>query len=81
MPKAPRFRWHRAQDNEFALVNAGRKPLAEALGVVLPHRLADERRMWRLLSTLHRRPYQERAAALDAFRAAPPAAEAAPPTA
>ncbi|MFJ9415885.1 hypothetical protein ACIRPT_17150 [Streptomyces sp. NPDC101227] len=57
-----------------ALVNTGRKPLAEALGVVLPHRLADERRMWRLLSTLHRRPYQERAAALDAFRAAPPTA-------
>ncbi|KPC59396.1 hypothetical protein [Streptomyces chattanoogensis] len=51
-----------------ALVNTGRKPLAEALGVVLPHRLADERRMWRLLSTLHRRPYHERAAALDAYR-------------
>ncbi|MFE4023079.1 hypothetical protein ACFXPZ_37755 [Streptomyces sp. NPDC059101] len=54
-----------------ALVNIGRKPLAEALGVVLPHRLADERRMWRLLSTLHRRPYHERAAALDEYRIAP----------
>ncbi|MFJ8671019.1 hypothetical protein [Streptomyces sp. NPDC093589] len=55
-----------------ALVNAGRGPLAAALGLVLPHRLADERRMWRLVSTLHRRPYHERAAALDTYRLPPP---------
>ncbi|MFZ3492904.1 hypothetical protein ACODT5_06655 [Streptomyces sp. 5.8] len=55
-----------------ALVNSGRKPLAESLGLVLPGELADERRMWALVSKMSRLPYHERAAELDSFRAKPP---------
>lgn len=51
-----------------ALVNVGRKPLAESLGYRLPDTLAEERRMWRMVVRLSRRPYHERAAALDEFR-------------
>ncbi|MFE5590065.1 hypothetical protein [Streptomyces sp. NPDC056549] len=55
-----------------ALVNTGRKPLAESLGLLLPGELAHEREMWALVSKMSRLPHHERAAALDTFRAAPP---------
>ncbi|MFI6546008.1 hypothetical protein ACIBO9_22440 [Streptomyces prunicolor] len=55
-----------------ALVNLGRKPLAEALGFNLPSTLKDERSMWALLSRLSRLPFHERASALDRFRVRPP---------
>ncbi|MFE7070459.1 hypothetical protein ACFU96_10270 [Streptomyces sp. NPDC057620] len=54
-----------------ALVNVGRKPLAESLGLVLPAELAAERTMWALTTKLSRLPYHERAAALDPHRAGP----------
>ncbi|MBD0745401.1 hypothetical protein [Streptomyces sp. CBMA152] len=54
-----------------ALVNAGRKPLADALGLVLPKELAEERKMWTMVSRLSRIPFHERASALDRYRAAP----------
>lgn len=52
-----------------ALVNLGRKPLAESLGLCLPETIEKERRMWELTSKLARLPYHERAAELDIFRA------------
>jgi hypothetical protein len=52
-----------------ALVNTGRKPLADSLGLALPDTLAEERDMWAMVSRLSRIPYHERAAALDRFRA------------
>ncbi|MFG2334295.1 hypothetical protein ACGFMM_32490 [Streptomyces sp. NPDC048604] len=55
-----------------ALVNTGRKPLAESLGLVLPGELARERDMWALVSKMSRLPHHERAAALDPYRAKPP---------
>ncbi|MFF7986662.1 hypothetical protein ACFZDK_47575 [Streptomyces sp. NPDC007901] len=55
-----------------ALVNTGRKPLAENLGLVLPADIADERRMWTLVGKLSRLPYDEKAAALNPYRSAPP---------
>ncbi|MCD9872595.1 hypothetical protein [Streptomyces guryensis] len=48
-----------------AMVNLGRKPLAEALGLVLPKDLHDERTMWHLVTRMSRRPYAP--AARDAF--------------
>ncbi|MFM9632564.1 MULTISPECIES: hypothetical protein [Streptomyces] len=48
-----------------ALVNTGRKPLAESLGLLLPSDLAAERNMWTLVSKMSRLPHHERAAALD----------------
>ncbi|QIP84968.1 hypothetical protein GLX30_14085 [Streptomyces sp. Tu 2975] len=55
-----------------ALVNAGRKPLAEALGLVLPQDLGKEREMWLLVTRMSRRPYRPAAdAALAPYRAAP----------
>ncbi|MFK0279838.1 hypothetical protein ACIQVL_05095 [Streptomyces sp. NPDC090499] len=56
-----------------ALVNLGRKPLAESLGFALPATLEEERSMWTLVCRLSRLPYHERAAALDRYRAQPPA--------
>lgn len=56
-----------------AVVNLGRKPLAEALGLVLPQDLADERTMWQLVTRMSRRSYAPAAeAALAPFRAGPP---------
>ncbi|WP_217572341.1 hypothetical protein [Streptomyces sp. GbtcB7] len=55
-----------------ALVNTGRKPLAESLGLVLPADIADERRMWTFVGKLSRLPYDDRAAALNPYRNAPP---------
>lgn len=57
-----------------ALVNVGRKPLAESLGLALPSNLEGERAMWALVTKLSRVPYHERAAALDAYRVVPPSA-------
>src|SRR5437879_6545061 len=50
-----------------ALVNVGRKPLAESLGLALPSSLEGERAMWALVTELSRLRYHERAAALDAY--------------
>lgn len=54
-----------------ALVNSGRKPLADCLGLALPRTLAAERDMWAMVSRLSRIPYHERAAALDPYRLTP----------
>ncbi|MDT0543769.1 hypothetical protein [Streptomyces lonegramiae] len=62
-----------------ALVNVGRKPLAESLGLALPSELAAERTMWTLACLLSRAPYHERAAALDPYRAEPQPPLPAPP--
>jgi hypothetical protein len=43
-----------------ALVNLGRKPLAEALGLRLPSNLDDEREMWRLVNRLVAREFDKR---------------------
>ncbi|MFD8393875.1 hypothetical protein ACFV2N_32890 [Streptomyces sp. NPDC059680] len=56
-----------------ALVNLGRKPLAEALGLVLPADLEDERTMWQLVTRMSRRRYAPAArAAFASYRARPP---------
>ncbi|GHG50304.1 hypothetical protein [Streptomyces griseocarneus] len=60
------------------LVNTGRKPLAESLGLLLPGELACECEMWALVTKLSRLPYHERAAGLDPFRAKPPASSPMP---
>lgn len=52
-----------------ALVDLGRKPLAEALGLELPGSLAAERSMWTLAGGLTSSPYSEQAGKLDRFRA------------
>ncbi|HZP55112.1 hypothetical protein [Actinocrinis sp.] len=52
-----------------ALVDLGRKPLAEALGLELPGSLAAERSMWTLAGGLTSSPYSEQAGQLDPFRA------------
>jgi hypothetical protein len=53
-----------------AMVNVGRRPLTEALGLRLPGGIAHEREMWALVSKLARLPFDPRAAALDRFRVA-----------
>ncbi|MEU7061467.1 hypothetical protein [Streptomyces sp. NPDC046197] len=56
-----------------AMVNLGRKPLAEALGLVLPQQLAKERSMWQLVTRMSRRPYRDAAdTAFAPYRLAPP---------
>lgn len=56
-----------------ALVNLGRKPLADALGLVLPQQLSEERTMWQLVTRMSRRPYRDAAdSAFAPYRAAPP---------
>ncbi|MFF9158241.1 hypothetical protein ACF1AB_39120 [Streptomyces sp. NPDC014846] len=55
-----------------ALVNIGRKALAESLGLLLPGDLTAEREIWALASKVSRLPHHERAAGLDPFRAQPP---------
>jgi hypothetical protein len=56
-----------------AMVNLGRKPLADALGLVLPQQLSEERAMWQLVTRMSRRPYRDAAdAAFAPYRAAPP---------
>ena len=52
-----------------ALVDLGRKPLAEGLGLRLPGELIQERKMWRLYCRMVRQPYEVgRFTALDEFR-------------
>jgi hypothetical protein len=51
------------------LVDLGRKPLAEALGLCLPGTLEQERKMWALVSRRSRIPHGAWAAELDEFRA------------
>ncbi|MCZ4095342.1 MULTISPECIES: hypothetical protein [Streptomyces] len=51
-----------------ALVNVGRKPLAESLGLAPPSGLEAERTMWGLVTKLSRLPCNERRAALDPYR-------------
>lgn len=50
------------------LVDIGRRPLADALGLALPATLEQERRMWQLASSFSRRPYSATDAGLDQFR-------------
>jgi hypothetical protein len=50
------------------LVDIGRRPLADALGLALPATLEQERRMWQLASRFSRRPYSATDAELDQFR-------------
>ncbi|MCP2324612.1 hypothetical protein HDA40_003119 [Hamadaea flava] len=52
-----------------AMVNVGRVPLAQALGLRLPDGLSEERAMWTLSSQLTRLAYDERATDLDKYRA------------
>jgi hypothetical protein len=66
-----------------ALVDLGRKPLAENVGLRLPRELDREREMWSQYSQMVLYPYDtDRAACLDAFRLAgteaPPLEEARP---
>ncbi|MQY35154.1 hypothetical protein SRB17_31260 [Streptomyces sp. RB17] len=57
-----------------ALVNLGRKPLAETLGPVLPADLEEERTMRQLVTRMSRRRYAPAArSALAPYRAQPPA--------
>lgn len=58
------------------LVDLGRKPLAEALGLYLPSTLEQERAMWTLVSRRSRVQHGDWAAGLDEFRASPDPREA-----
>jgi hypothetical protein len=52
-----------------ALVDEGRKTLADAVGLAIPQELELERKMWQAYSRFVRRPYQEeKSTQLDAFR-------------
>ena len=52
-----------------ALVDVGRKPLAQSLGLNLPKELSQEREMWRRYCRFVRRPYDDhRPPNLDEFR-------------
>lgn len=54
-----------------ALVDEGRKTLADAVGLVIPRELELERKMWQAYSRFARRPFQEeKSTQLDAFRKA-----------
>jgi hypothetical protein len=62
-----------------ALVNLGRKPLAEGLGLNLPKSLEDERRMWKLVTRMSNRPYAPAAdSAFEPFRISSPQSSSAP---
>jgi hypothetical protein len=63
-----------------ALVNLGRKPLADGLGLALPKSLEDERRMWRLVARMSNKPYAPAAdTAFEPYRIDPPQATGEPP--
>ncbi|MEU3566805.1 hypothetical protein AB0E96_00015 [Kitasatospora sp. NPDC036755] len=64
-----------------ALVNTGRKPLAEALGLVLPATLDEERAMWTAVTRQTLRPFGDRSDALDIFRSIGPDPTSAGPSA
>lgn len=51
-----------------ALVNVGREPLAESLGLTLPRTIEGERAMWGQVASLVARPFNARRAALDGYR-------------
>jgi len=51
-----------------ALVNLGRHPLAQAMGLDLPQSIEEEREMWRMVSRMSRTRFHDRAAALNRFR-------------
>lgn len=51
-----------------ALVNLGRKPLADSLGLVLPPDLQSERAMWKLVTRQSRRPHVKGAETWDPYR-------------
>ncbi|MFF2437460.1 hypothetical protein ACFVU4_25350 [Streptomyces sp. NPDC058107] len=54
-----------------ALVNLGRHPLAQAMGLQLPQDIAEEREMWRMVSRMSRSRFHDRAVALNRFRSPP----------
>ncbi|MEU9353537.1 hypothetical protein AB0D65_21710 [Streptomyces griseoloalbus] len=55
-----------------ALVNLGRRPLADQLGLSLPQSLEDERRMWQLVTRMSNRPYAPAAgSAFEPYRIDP----------
>jgi len=54
-----------------ALVNLGREPLAQALGLSPPDSLEAERDMWSIVGRLTARPHAVETAALDHYRANP----------
>ncbi|WP_326731501.1 hypothetical protein [Streptomyces phaeochromogenes] len=54
-----------------ALVNLGRHPLAQAMGLDLPQDIEEEREMWRMVSRMSRTRFHDRAAALNRFRSSP----------
>lgn len=55
-----------------AMVDVGRQPLAHSMGLVIPAKLEDERRMWKVVGDLSIFPYHELLAAdLNEFRAVP----------
>ncbi|MGW2553559.1 hypothetical protein [Streptomyces sp. NPDC001635] len=62
-----------------ALVNVGRKPLADSLGLELPQDLAKEREMWTLVTRMSRRPYHDSAATAFAPFRTDPTSLAGPP--
>ncbi|WP_406841510.1 hypothetical protein ACICHK_41550 (plasmid) [Streptomyces sp. AHU1] len=63
-----------------ALVNLGRKPLADGLGLALPKSLEDERRMWQLVTRMSTKPYAQAAdTAFKPYRIGLPQASGEPP--
>ncbi|MGN9758832.1 hypothetical protein [Streptomyces sp. SD31] len=63
-----------------ALVNLGRKPLAEGLGLALPKSLEDERRMWKLVTRMSTKAYAPAAdAAFAPYRVDPSQTAGEPP--
>ncbi|WP_393063037.1 hypothetical protein [Streptomyces sp. LN549] len=54
-----------------ALINLGRHPLAQAMGLNLPQDIEEEREMWRMVSRMSRTRFQDGAAALNRFRSLP----------
>lgn len=63
-----------------AMVNLGRKPLADGLGLVLPKSLEDERRMWQLVTRMSTKSYAPAAdAAFEPYRIDPTQASGEPP--
>ncbi|MET7782876.1 hypothetical protein ABZT28_45480 [Streptomyces sp. NPDC005388] len=63
-----------------ALVNLGRRPLADGLGLAFPKSLEDERRMWQLVTRMSNRPYAPAAnSAFQPYRIDPPQPSGEPP--
>jgi hypothetical protein len=51
-----------------ALVDVGRKPLAEAMSLTVPTAIEEERQMWSAVSRFSRRPYRAAQPDLDRYR-------------